>query len=360
MKKIGRQVLFLEAKEGNPRNGEGSFLRIDENTIMYAYSKYEGNDWNDHCPADIYAIYSYDEGETWQDERLIVKHDSTNVMCASLLRFDNGDIGAFYLKKENETCSCVVYMVRSSDNGKTWPKPVRCINEDKYFVTNNDRVIKLKNGRILIPANFHPFSDDNPPTPGKFNIKMVAKLDIFASDDDGYTWYKLAENIEMPEKDSGSGLQESGLYQRETGEIVAWSRTDMGFQYECISYDNGKSWTTPHPKKFFTSPLSPMSMKRVCGDKVVAVFNPIPSYTTRELTDTRTWGRTPYVCAVSADDGNKFDKIFVLEDDDKNGYCYAAIFDGGDYFLVAYYHSNNSEGCLNSNKMIKVRKEELE
>ena len=105
MKKIGRQVLFLEAKEGNPRNGEGSFLRIDKHTIMYAYSKYEGNDRNDHCPADIYAIYSYDDGETWQDERLIVKHDSTNVMCASLLQFENGDIGTFYLKKEKSFLS---------------------------------------------------------------------------------------------------------------------------------------------------------------------------------------------------------------------------------------------------------------
>ena len=34
MKKIGKEVLFLDAKEGNPRNGEGSFLRIDEHTIV--------------------------------------------------------------------------------------------------------------------------------------------------------------------------------------------------------------------------------------------------------------------------------------------------------------------------------------
>ena len=26
MKKIGREVLFLKAQEGNPRNGEGTFL----------------------------------------------------------------------------------------------------------------------------------------------------------------------------------------------------------------------------------------------------------------------------------------------------------------------------------------------
>lgn len=359
MKKIGRQVLFLETKAGNPRNGEGSFLRIDENTIMYAYSKYEGNNWTDHCPADICAIYSYDEGETWKDERLLVKHDSTNVMSASLLRFANGNIGLFYLRKENETCSCLLYLIRSSDNGKTWSEPMRCINEDKYFVTNNDRVVKLKSGRILFPANLHPFNEETPPTPGKFDISRVAKFNVFASNDDGYTWYKLAENIESPEKESRTGLQESGFYQRETGEIIAWSRTDMGFQYECISYDDGKTWTPPHPKKFFTSPASPMSMKKVCG-KVIAVFNPIPAYTTRENLNKRTWGRTPYVCAVSEDDGNSFDKVFCLEDDETNGYCYAAIFDGGNYFLLAYYHSNNGEGCLNSNKIVKILREELE
>lgn len=359
MKKIGKEVLFLEAKTGNPRNGEGSFLRIDENTIMYAYTKYEGDDWNDHCPADICAIYSYDEGETWQDERVIVKHDSTNVMSASLLRFGNGDIGVFYLKKEHETCSCIMYVVRSSDNGETWSEPIRCINENKYFAIKNDRVIKLQNGRILIPANCHPLID-NPPIPGKFNISGVAKLNVFASDDDGYTWYKLAEDIEMFEPESGSGLQEGGFFQRENGDVIAWSRTDMGFQYGCVSKDNGKTWTTPHPMKFFSSPLSPMSMKRVFGDKVMAIFNPTPSHTARELAEPRTWGRTPYVCAISEDDGRKFDKIFYLEDDATNGYCYDAIFDGGDYVLVAYYHSNNSEGCLNSNKMIKIRKVELE
>ena len=134
----------------------------------------------------------------------------------------------------------------------------------------------------------------------------------------------------------------------------------MGFQYECISNDNGKTWTTPQPEKFFSSPLSPLSMKKVCGDKVVAVFNPIPSYTTRELKNSRTWGRTPYICAVSEDGGTEFKNIFYIEDDEENGYCYAAIFDGGNYFLVAYYHSNNSVGCLNSNKMIKILKEEIE
>ena len=48
-----------------------------------------------------------------------------------------------------------------------------------------------------------------------------------------------------------------------------------------------------------------------------------------------------------------------IEDDPKNGYCYPTVFDGGDYLLVGYYHSNGSGVPLNSNKIVKVLKSEL-
>ena len=34
MKKIGREVLFLNSKENNPRNGEGTFLRLKNGNIV--------------------------------------------------------------------------------------------------------------------------------------------------------------------------------------------------------------------------------------------------------------------------------------------------------------------------------------
>jgi hypothetical protein len=49
----------------------------------------------------------------------------------------------------------------------------------------------------------------------------------------------------------------------------------------------------------------------------------------------------------------------MLEDDPANAYCYPAIFAGDDYFLVAYYHSNNSGVCLSSCKLTKVMQAEL-
>ena len=98
---------------------------------------------------------------------------------------------------------------------------------------------------------------------------------------------------------------------------------------------------------------------RDAGPYTLAVFNPIPKYNVRPTEEV--WGRTPYVCAVSHDRGRTFrkDRIFYVEDDRGNGYCYPAILDGDGYFLLAYYHSNGLPHCLNCCKMIKVSYSEL-
>ena len=66
------------------------------------------------------------------------------------------------------------------------------------------------------------------------------------------------------------------------------------------------------------------------------------------------------VCtAVSRNDGESFDAVHILEDDPDLGYCYPAIFDGGDYILVGYYVLEGKDRNLDSNKIIKIQKSEL-
>lgn len=105
-----------------------------------------------------------------------------------------------------------------------------------------------------------------------------------------------------------------------------------------------------------------MSVKKL-GDHTVAVFNPIPVFTGRNP-ERGPWGRSPLICAVSSNDGithdaESFDKIFYLEDDLADSYCYTALFAGEDYFLAAHYHSNGSGWCLSNAKMVKVFFDEL-
>jgi hypothetical protein len=96
------------------------------------------------------------------------------------------------------------------------------------------------------------------------------------------------------------------------------------------------------------------------GRCTLAVFNPIPRYTTRP--ESEPWGRTPLVCAVSHDRGKTFSKegIYAIEEDLSNGYCYPALLEGPNCFLLAYYHSNGTGICLNSCKIVKVSLDELQ
>ena len=51
---------------------------------------------------------------------------------------------------------------------------------------------------------------------------------------------------------------------------------------------------------------------------------------------------------------------YLLEDDTADSYCYPAICETKDGILVSYYHSDGSDVCLNSTKVVKVLWSELD
>lgn len=358
MKKIGRQVLFIGTDYNNPRNGEGSFIKLTDGRIMFGYSEFSGNcSKDDDANAKICAVFSSDNGETWSDKKvLFIKPDnSKNIMSLSFLRLNNGDIGAFYIIKNTDNTNKIV-LTRSADEGLSWSIPVNCldcIEIPDYYVLNNDRVLKMKNGRIILPLARHTVLIH----PDEF---MPGDICFVYSDDDGMTWKKTEQELINPFKNNPDGYEEPGIYEFEDGKLWCYIRTNTGFQYECFSSDGGITWTIPEPNLFFSSPCSPMSVKK-CSNLTVSVFNPIPEHILRNKKEEELWGRTPYVIAVSYDNAETFNKenLFYIEDDRNNGYCYPAIYDGGDYMLIAYYHSNNTDVCLNSTKMIKIMYDEI-
>lgn len=356
MKKIGREVLFIGTSENNPRNGEGSFIRLNNGALMYAYTEFVGDDWNDDATARITAVVSYDEGESWGDKRVLFEkpEDALNIMSFSFLRMNNGDIGAFYIIKNADLTDQIVF-TRSADEGETWSEPTNCLNcldVQDYYVINNDRVIKLKNGRILFAAARHTVLTEH-------KEFMPGEICFFYSDDDGESWHKTEQEFPCTFKNNSDGYEEPGLYELPDGRVWCYIRTSLGFQFECFSADGGLTWTHPEPNLFFSSACSPMLVKD-CGEYTVAVFNPEPEHLLRD--ESEPWGRTPYVVAVSTDKAKTFKKenIFYLEDDRENGYCYPAIVETKDGFLVAYYHSNGTGICLNSLKITKIIYDELE
>ena len=102
-----------------------------------------------------------------------------NTMSVSLLRLRNNVIALFYLRKNSNADSRL--MVRfSADEAKNWTSPRLCMESSGYFVVNNDRIIQLSNGRIVVPAARHSL-------PGQ-DFRSCGEALCILSDDDGQTW----------------------------------------------------------------------------------------------------------------------------------------------------------------------------
>lgn len=355
---LGKIIKDFSPREGNARNSEGSFIRMKDGRIAFAFSRYNGGA-QDHDRCDLAVTFSSDEGETFSEEEIILTAENCkadNIMSVSLLQMQDGSIGIFYCKKHGRV-QCVSYMRRTYDF-KTFSEEIRCNPEDGYFVLNNDRVRRLSSGRIIFPAAYHKTIE----TLNGNVIYMPAATRFYCSDDDGYTWKRLGEELVLDCTFSKTGLQEPGIEELDDGKLYAYFRTDLCRQYFSCSSDGGETWTKPAPSQF-TAPDSPMSTKRLASGHFALVYNPIPLHNWNENDSSGrlwTWGRTPLVLRISDGNISNIGEIYPLEDDGNAGFCYCAIFETEDDLLFAYCAGGKDDrGPLNRLRIKKILKSEI-
>ena len=362
----GRIIRDITPSPENRRNSEGSFITLKDGSILFAYSRFGNQGDRDESASDIYGVLSYDNGESFGEPFPLFKRqdaDATNIMSASLQRMANGDLGLFFLAKRDPLL-CLPHLVRSKDEGKTWSKPVCCVQRDGYFILNNDRVIRLPNGRLLLTMASHETGMAN----GVLGyLDKPGYFEAYASDDDGYTWFALNEPFTLPiGRALHYGVQEPGAVVLKDSRIWSFIRNDSGRQYETFSSDNGVTWTPPVPSAF-TAPPSPMTAKRLSDGRIMAVWNPIPLHPLNpEGVDYEgvgyfwNWGRTPLVYALSEDETETFGRCTKLETGDEHGYCYAAIYEVSDGVLLGYNAGGMEDsGMLNRLRIRKIPMSEL-
>ena len=361
MKKIGREVAFLKTGAQNQRNGEGSFARLNDRSIIHVYTEYFGDSHEDDATARLAYIISRDEGESWSESKVLLHRDerAQNYMSVSLVRLPNGELGMHFLRKEilrgsdGEDVVCMPMFCYSSDEGKSWSEPVTCIDRRGYYCGINDGILLQRSGRLLMPMSSDP----------------EATVYVVASEDFGRSWYTLCGPITLPFANFPSGLEEPGIYEHENGELWLYFRTFLGYQYESRSNDNGRTWSVAIPNLYFSSPDAPMRVKRL-GEYTVAAFNP-SSCNCLSASN----ARRPLVCAVSKDDGISFgdftdfttsakmkkfaSRLYAVEDDPANTYCYPSMIEVEGGFLMAYYHSEGDSFPLRATKIVKISFEEI-
>ncbi|MBR3219027.1 MAG: exo-alpha-sialidase, partial [Thermoguttaceae bacterium] len=247
-------VLTIPTGPDNPRNSEGDFVILDDGTILCVYTHYLGSSGDDHGTACLMSRCSADGGNTWTDtDKLELENEGKlNVMSVTLRRLADGRIVMFYLVKENPG-DCRPYMRVRGDDG-TWG-PRKClIDEPSYNVVNNDRVIQLADGRLLVPVSRHRAGTDS------------GEIFCLISDDGGETWHR-GGTLRPTE---GVIYQEPGLCELADGRILMNVRTDSRAQYFAYSTDGGQTWGAAF-KSCIDSPRSPTLIKRLPGsDELLA------------------------------------------------------------------------------------------
>jgi sialidase-1 len=342
-------VLQLDPTRQNSRNSEGAFVTLKSGRILFAYTKYSTNAADDGG-AVIASRYSDDGGKLWshKDRVLVQREGATNVMSVSLLRLQDGRIGMTYLRKDGHGPgqTCMPLFRTSADEGKTFSRPVSVIPIPGYYVVNNDRVIQLKSGRLVVPVGSHRYRAGShlPKPDGKLEIFLAsaALIHFYFSDDGGKSWFEALTNYYkcFP---NGHGLQEPGVVELKNGHVWSWCRAGAfgiegshGYQWESISKDGGMNWPDARPSKF-RSPCSPMSVKRIPSTgHLLAIWNDHSGKFKTAKPTKESWGRTPLVSAISKDEGKTWRHHRILEKAPDHGFCYIAIHFTDDAVLLAY------------------------
>jgi len=335
---VGQNVALLTTTKDNVRNGEGSFIRLLDNSIIYAFTNYYQEELP-YAKADIGFLRSSDEGTTWPERGILYGDGSKNLTNPWLLRMQNDDLGLFYLSysEDAEYRKGSVYLTRSSDDGKTWSESVQITDPGESFVFVADHGIRLKNGRIILPLTVRAYEEGSPDNTSPYGVAT-----IYYSDDDGLTWQEFdGPRFSGPIRQfAKNGLQDPSPYQcTDSIRLRMLFRTDLGVHYESYSVDNGELWTKPQPNKTFSGCNAPMVWRKT-GKYTVAVLNPVPAYVGREYTLPHAEDlRNPLVIYISEDDGRHFKNVKCI--DTSAASQNPAFFSGEDYILVGYQIQND-------------------
>ena len=331
---------LLAPSPENPRNSEGSMVELSDGRILLAYSHFTSGG-KDNSAAFIAGRESSDRGFTWttEDRVLVENEGDENVMSASFLRLASGEIAFFYVIK-NSWSDCRLHMRTSTDEGETWSDRVCCIPEEGYFVVNNDRVVQLPSGRLVVPAAHHPMTEDEWSRRG---ISMC-----FLSDDNGATWRPSGSRLHAPDG-VASGLQEPGVIELTDGRLMMLMRTTAGCQFRSYSEDAGVTWSEAQPTDIM-SPCSPATLRRIpsTGD-ILMVWNDHSGEWVKFEQK-----RTPLTTAVSRDEGETWENVKVLDDDPNGHYCYTSALFVDDRVILSYCAGDRRTGGLNLTQVTNV------
>jgi hypothetical protein len=298
------------------RNGEGAFLKLENNILAYVYTCFENRNGDDDS-ANICIIKSFDKNrKLWTKPKILIyNHAIENIMSVSLLRKDDNSILIQYLAKNS--CNNLRIIRRYSyDELKNLSQPYELDIGDGYNVVDNDRLLYYNN-KIYTPISKHTCKNND------FNYSGIMELAITDDkNDNNITIIKI-------KNDSNITLQEPGIVKlKGDGNLLMWFRNNTNNMLISISQDYGKHFSKIHSTIIKTVPYSTANIKSF-NDDLFIVYN-------KWSLKNKNYSRIPLVLAISRDNLKTINNEYILENNNTKEYMYPSIYKDGLNLIIAY------------------------
>lgn len=304
----------MEKRQYGYRSWPGDIEELQDGRLLMAY-KSDG----------IAARISRDCGRTWGEEfPLAPDPQGQGYYChPSFLRLPNGDLLLSYIyNAETNPYHGHNYYRRSIDDGHTWSDQFLLTPWAGYVIVHNDKLRQLSDGRIVAPAEYKKHR----PTEADHSDYAVV---VFYSDTDGYSWQPSDNDIDVLPHEA----QEPHIVALKDGRLLLLFRTYSGCVGRSYSADRGQTWAAGEL-------LWDLKLSRRASAITV---DRIPS--TGDLLLIRCTGeggaegryRTPFVAAISQDDGETWIHEKPIADDPDDDYGYQSVTFIDDLVVLSFH-----------------------
>lgn len=278
--------------------------------------------------SDVDIWYSIKDNDGFSCPKRITANKNIAHWNPVLFRKKNGEICLFF-KVGKEIARWKTYVSVSKDNGETFSEPKQLVKGDRSGGRGpvKDKCIRLKSGRVLAPASTE-------------HTGWNCFVDI--SDDDGETWKKskrVATEYCKPALNKANGfcmnkipMIQPTLWESDSGTVHMLTRTKACKIYRSDSYDGGETWCRAYPTDLPNNNSGIDLVKTPDGD-IYLLSNPVGK---------NHGPRSPLTLSVSHDDGDTFETIATLENQEGGEFSYPAIeYLAGSLYMSYTYNREN-------------------
>ena len=188
-------------------------------------------------------VFSSDEGKTWSKPIVVADHKADDRNPAFGQAKDGTLVVGFWLaenyrpdgKWDESLKKSSTWVTRSSDGGKTWSSPAQIDVSDLEYGSPYGKIVTQPDGAMLMPIYGSGVLETGKPRPtGDFSY-------LYRSTYNGKTWSRFSTV-------GATRFNETALLRLDSGEFLAAMRTvDPQDVWLTRSKDGGKTWSEPKP-----------------------------------------------------------------------------------------------------------------